>query len=196
MNLELQHVSHAFRTDSGHLVEKARAAYKHGRVRMRTGFQAKIVVDLFMAIECALKSMMCTNAPSQDVETVLSAIFKYGHDLKRLLKAGKPKSLQSEEIELLNELNNKGVSLRYDLDLYSIVSSDLLCSDDVIFKIDPEYVERLMELAKRVSDEAQSAHKNAFSEPSRLLSRKQLEHEVRYLRSLLTRVRSKNCRRS
>ena len=42
---QIQDISHAFRTDAEHQLIKAKTAFEHGSVKMRTGFQAKIVVD-------------------------------------------------------------------------------------------------------------------------------------------------------
>lgn len=188
---QIQDISHAFRTDAGHQLIKARIAFEHSPVRTRTGFQAKIVVDLFMAAECALKSMMCSGGSYSTAELALRDILKLGHDLKRLMRAANPSSLTEEDKKALRTLNKKGVSLRYDLDLTALVTSELLESDSVDFGINEQYVGSLMELVERLKNEAQQRHKDKFGTQGRVMTRKQVEAEVKELRQLLKDVRKK-----
>jgi hypothetical protein len=191
MSIELQHISHSFQTDSDHLLNIAKVAFKYGSVKLRTGYQAKIVVDLYMSIECALKSLLCTRKPSQNAEEALRSIFRYRHDLKRLIKVVDPTSLSQSDCDFLKELNKKGVSLRYELDLFSLVSCELLSDDYEAFQIDTLYVEKLMGIADHVCSEAQTDYRSTFTSKPRLLTRKQMEREVHSLRDLLKRARNK-----
>ncbi|MEI6514289.1 MAG: hypothetical protein WCO51_13605 [bacterium] len=196
MNTELQHVSHAFRTDAGHLLNKATTAFEHSTVKMRTGFQAKIVVDLYMSIECSLKSLMCSTGSAASAEDALRDIFTHGHNLKRLMKSAGSKFLTPDDSKLLRELNKRGVSLRYDLDLFSLVTNELLCTDTVKFKIDPEYVRNITRIAEGLCREAQDSHKAKFPSDPRLMLSSQIENEIRELRKLMIRARkkkTKNC---
>lgn len=191
LNSQIQDISHAFRTDAAHQLIKARSAFEHAEVRMRTGFQAKIVVDLFMAAECALKSMMCSKGTYDSSESALRDILKYGHDLKRLMVKANPSCLEEKEKTFLKELNKKGVSLRYDLDLTAIVTSELMDCDSVDFKIDQQYVDSLMTIVGKLNDEAQKRHKNHFKSQGRVMTKKQVKDEVEQLRKLLKNVRKK-----
>jgi hypothetical protein len=188
---QIQDISHAFRTDAGHQLIKARTAFEHAPVRARTGFQAKIVVDLFMAAECALKSMMCSGGTYSSAESALRDILKIGHDLKRLMRAANPSSLTEDDKKALCTLNKKGVSLRYDLDLTSLVTSELLESDSVDFGINEQYVSSLIELVEKMSNEAQQRHRDKYGTQGRVLTKKQVENEVKELRQLLKAVRKK-----
>lgn len=188
---QIQDISHAFRTDAGHQLIKAQSAFEHASVRMRTGFQAKIVVDLFMASECALKSMMCSGGSYISAESALRDILKFGHDLKRLMRAANPSGLTEEDKDALRVLNKKGVSLRYDLDLTALVTNELLEFDTVDFGIDEEYVKRLMSIVHKLNDEAQERHRTKFGTQGRVMTKKQVEGEVKALRRLLKEVRKK-----
>lgn len=188
---QIQDISHAFRTDAGHQLIKARTAFEHAPVRARTGFQAKIVVDLFMAAECALKSMMCSGGTYSSAESALRDILTLGHDLKQLMRGASPDSLADDDKKILLALNRKGVSLRYDLDLTSLVTSELLESDSVEFGIDEQYVTSLMELVQKLNDEAQQRHRDKFSTTGPVMTKKQVKDEVEALRQLLKVVRKK-----
>jgi hypothetical protein len=188
---QIQDISHAFRTDAGHQLIKAKTAFEHASVRTRTGFQAKIVVDLFMAAECALKSMMCSGGNYTSAEAALRDILKIGHDLKRLMRTATPSSVTEDDKKALRTLNKKGVSLRYDLDLTSLVTSELLESDSVDFGINEQYVRSLIQIVEKLSEEAQQRHRSKFGTQGRMMTKKQVESEVKELRHLLKAVRKK-----
>jgi hypothetical protein len=188
---QIQDISHAFRTDAQHQLIKANTAFEHASVRTRTSFQAKIVVDLFMAAECALKSMMCSGGTYTSAESALRDILKIGHDLKRLMREANPSCLTEDDKGTLRTLNKKGVSLRYDLDLTSLVTSELLESDSVNFGINEQYVTSLSKLVEKLSNEAQERHWDRFGTHGRGMTKKQVEDEVKELRQLLKAVRKK-----
>lgn len=189
---QTQDISHAFCTGAGHQLIKAKSAFDHASVRMRTGFQAKIVVDLFMAAECALKSMICSGYNYSTAELALRDIFRFGHDLKRLMRAANPSSLTDDDKRFLQKLNKKGVSLRYDLDLIALLTSDLIESDSVNFEINEKYVSKLIEIVDKLNDEAQVRHKTQFGTQGRVMTKELLKDEIEQLRKLLKDVRKNN----
>ena len=189
MGAELRFISHAYRTDAAHLLNKAQTAYEYSPIRTRQSFQAKIVVDLYMSIECALKSLMCSKDTTRNAEETLRDIFKHGHDLKRLLKKTRPKSVNDEDTNVLRQLNKKGVSLRYNLDLYSLVTNELLTSDNVQYQITPNLLNDLIRIAGHLSTEANNLHKEVFSDTQFGMTSDNMEHEIKEFRKLLKRSR-------
>jgi hypothetical protein len=144
-----------------------------------------------MSAECALKSLVCSRGSHASAESVLREILKIGHDLKKLMKVALPSSLAEDEKQILLKLNKKGVSLRYDLDLTILVTSELLQSDSVDFKIDADYVNSLIGIVEKLSTEAQESHKRRFTTEPKVMKRSEADQEIIELRKLLKDVRKK-----
>lgn len=194
MNNELKHISHSFRTDSYHLLEKVRICLAHSSLCERTSFQAKLAVDVYMAAECALKSLICSARHRESAAEVLGSIFACGHDLKCLLKKTSCQCLSDDEKNDLRALSKKGVSLRYNLDLFALTTSEIVERDDVKFQINRNYLDRLILIVDKLCSEAQKRHMETFPDSNVLMSRKQLEEQVALFRALSRKRHSKRIR--
>lgn len=184
MNDELQHLSRSFKTDAVHLLEKAKAAFNHSNLRKRTSFQAKLVVDAYMSIECSLKSLLCSKDADQEATVVYANIRKLGHDLTKLHKCVGVVPITREDEAILRAATKRGVHLRYSLDLFNLTTCDALTKDSVAFTIDEAYVQRFFAIADRLSKHAQTVHTSAFPSSEELITSKQIESYVRKLRKL------------
>ena len=118
MNLEVQHLSHTFLTDAAHLIEKARHANTSMAPNKRTSYIAKLVIDVYLACECALKSMIASANIDKPGAEVYARILNLGHNLKRLMKHADPKSIDADARNFLKQASKRGIHLRYSLELF------------------------------------------------------------------------------
>lgn len=184
MNAEVQHLSQSFRTDAVHLIEKVRHANTPSAPHRRTSYIAKLVVDAYLACECALKSMIASANNGKTGTEVYALILKLGHDLKRLMKQANPKSIDDDARKFLKQASKRGVHLRYSLDLFSLTISDLIPNDDMRFRINQDYLVRFLTIADLLAQEANTRHKDVFGSGStRVMSQKQLKEYVKKLRA-------------
>ena len=182
MSGEVQHLSHSFRTDAAHLIIKARCASKAKEApQRRTSYIAKLVVDAYMACECALKSMITSSIQGKSGVQVYREIWKCGHDLRRLMKQAGPKSITEDDRRFLKQASKRGVSLRYNLDLFSLTTCEL----------DQKYFGRFLRIAVLLTQEADIRHLDAFRSVSKLMPAKDLKSYVKRLRGVSRRQEMK-----
>ena len=170
MKAEVQHLSHSFRTDAAHLIIKARCANNPKESpSLRTSYIAKLVVDAYMACECALKSMIAATSHDKSGAEVYATIRKCGHKLPLLMELANPKSLNKNYKKFLEEASELGVSLRYSLDLFSLATCELIPNDKEGFKnneqfekIDQTCLKTFLVIAKLLADEADERHSATF----------------------------------
>jgi hypothetical protein len=192
MSGEVQHLSHSFRTDAAHLIIKARCASKAKEApQRRTSYIAKLVVDAYMACECALKSMITSSIQGKSGVQVYREIWKCGHDLRRLMKQAGPKSITEDDRRFLKQASKRGVSLRYNLDLFSLTTCELLPDDQVTFQVDQKYFGRFLRIAVLLTQEADIRHLDAFRSVSKLMPAKDLKSYVKRLRGVSRRQEMK-----
>jgi hypothetical protein len=163
MNTEVEHLSNSFRTDADHLLIKVHCANNPNKSpNLRTSYIAKLVVDVYMSCECALKSMIASSSHDKSGVEVYAAILKYRHNLWCLVKHANPKKLNKDDKKILQQVSKLGVSLRYSLDLFSLTTCEFLPNDKVNFKIDQAYLKNFLAVAKLLTDEANERHKKKF----------------------------------
>ncbi len=187
-NFEVQHLSHSYLTDAVHLALKAKVANTPSAPHLRTSYIAKLVIDAYMACECALKSMIASANHGDKGSDVYASILKCGHDLHRLVKKAQPKNINERERAFLKDASKRGVNLRYSLDLFSLTTCDLIPSDEIAFKIDQEYLKKFLSVAGSLANGADVRHKSVFKNGATpLMSQKQLKEFVAKLRAVSKR---------
>ena len=195
MNAEVQHLSHSFRLDAAFFIQKVEHANTPSAPFLRTPYIAKLVVDLYMACECSLKSQISSASTSKTGSEVFATILQFGHNLKRLLKAANPTNINADDKAFLRNAAKMGVTLRYSLDLFSLSASDLLPEEAITFRLDQDYLQRFMSIAKSLTNEANAKHKEAFGDGSSpLMSQKQVKEYVKKLRAVSKKAGKKCCR--
>jgi hypothetical protein len=193
MNVLVQHLSHSFRTDAAHLIEKARHANTPKAPHLRTSYIGKLVVDAYMACECALKSMIASANEDKTGTEVYALIIKRGHDLNRLMKDVNPKSISDDDRKFIKKASKLGVKLRYSLDLFSVVTCDLIAEDDdVDFQIDQAYLKKFLSIADSLSKEANAQHKSVFGNGATpIMSQAKAKEYIKALRAICRKQRKK-----
>ena len=177
-NAETHHLSHSFRTDAAHLIEKVRHANSPKAPHLRTSYIAKLVVDAYMACECALKSMIASANADKTGTEVYGIILKRGHNLKRLIAKALPQSIDEDACKFLKVASKHGVSLRYSLDLFSLTTSDSIQGSR--FQIDQNYLREFLKVAKSLTQEAEARHRSIFGNGGApVLTNEQLKEYVR-----------------
>ena len=157
-------MSLSYWTDAVHLLVKVRLANRPDAPHLRTSYIAKLVVDVYMACECALKSMIASGTRDKAGPDVYRVILRCGHDLRRLKKEAHPQGISDEDAEFLKLSSEMGVSLRYSLDLFSLTACELIPNDSQSLRIDQSFLSRFIDIAKLLEKEAEARHKEAFGD--------------------------------
>jgi len=187
MSAQIQHLSHSFRTDAAHLIFKTRCASNpkaKGAPYPRTSYIAKLVVDAYMACECALKSMIASSNKTKSGADVYTIIRQCGHDLRCLMKQAKPLSISKDDRNFLKQASKRGVSFRYSFDLFSLTTCDFLPSDEVSFRLDPNYLAEFLRIADLLAKEANERHVRDLGTQIFFSSRQKLKSYVKSLRDI------------
>ena len=190
MNLEVQHLSHTFLTDAAHLIEKARHANTSMAPNKRTSYIAKLVIDVYLACECALKSMIASANIDKPGSEVYARILNHGHNLKRLMKDADPKSIDADARNFLKQASKRGIHLRYSLELFSVTTCELLQDDTVGFRIDQDYLKKFSEIGVSLAKEAKERHQRVCgSGTTSRMTPEQLKEYVNNLREVSKKSR-------
>jgi hypothetical protein len=194
MNTEIQHLSHSFRTDAAHLITKAHCANDPAKApNKRTSYIAKLIIDAYMACECALKSMIASSNANKTAVEVYQIIRNCGHDFRHLIKEAKPKKTSRADLKFLIQASRRGVNLRYSLDLFSLSICDLLPNDSVCFHPDQPYLSEFLRIAEVLSSEA-NEHHVALGTTATFKSSRELLKYVQRLRKITVREKPNKSR--
>jgi hypothetical protein len=194
MNTEVQHLSHSFRTDAAHLITKAHCANDHAKApNKRTSYIAKLIIDAYMACECALKSMIASSNANKTGVEVYRMIRHCGHDFRHLIKEAKPKKTSRADLDFLKQASKRGVNLRYSLDLFSLSNCDFIPNDSVGFHPDQPYLLEFLRIAEVLRSEADEHH-FALGTTVTLKSSRELLKYVQRLRKITAKEKPNKSR--
>ena len=195
------HLASAFLTDANDFLWRIDRIIE-GADQTNRSYHAKILVDMIMCAECALKSTIISlSEKNESPEDAFKACRKHGHNLEHLFNEAKDRSSRRmkftdvKDLALLKEANKLGVESRYSNPLkFTLMNSDVMqrmLGDDIVNRVvNPEWIEGFRKVLTRLFLLADAAYKKYRSQDNATLGTNLEKRETRF-KTFFTNMKGK-----